>query len=86
MAYLERLAPPPGHLPWTLPRQPEPPQPAAGRRAGKVVALAGFALVAVVVGFRLVERRPSKGEPKRAPQHVAAARPLAGAAAILAFS
>lgn len=72
--------------PGTMPVQPPQRQPAA-RRFGAAVLFAGLATLGAVAVYRLIEKpRRTVPHQQQQPQHIAAARYLNGAAAMLSFS
>jgi hypothetical protein len=77
----------PRHAVATVPRQPPQPRAAPMRRFGAGVLCAGLAALGAAAVYRLIEK-PRRTVPEKVeePQHVAAARYLNGAAAVLSFS
>ena len=76
-----------GQAAGTIPAQPLQPGAAPMRRFGAGVLCAGFAALAAIAVYRLLERpRETPWEHQEEPEHVGAARYLNGAAAILSFS
>ena len=77
----------PRHAVATVPLQPPQPRAAAMRRFGAGVLFAGLAALAATAVYRLIEK-PRRAVPEKVeePEHVAAARYLNGAAAVLSFS
>ena len=77
----------PRHAAATVPLQPPQPRAAPMRRFGAGVLCAGLAALGATVVYRLIEK-PRRAVPEKVeePEHVAAARYLNGAAAVLSFS
>ena len=77
----------PRHAVATVPLQPPRPRAAPMRRFGAGVLCAGLAALGATVVYRLIEK-PRRAVPEKVeePEHVAAARYLNGAAAVLSFS